>query len=152
MRGCGRTLLDGVRLVSLLSFKLSWHHPCVHPHPERRREKDRGLRNPAFPRDRGDIHERESAGIERQTGTQKQIGREGAQGVYLSPLSDQALNSRQRASPQQSAALCPSATHAASQLGERGMNEWRETDRQGGRERRWGEGGGGVLAGSRALQ
>ena len=123
MKGRGQAMPDGVRLVSSLSFKLSWHHPCVHPHPERRREKDRGLIHPAFPRDRGDIHERESAGIERQTGTQRmrrerEGGREGVR-VYLSPLSDRALQlSRQRTTPQQSPALCPSATHAASQLGE----------------------------------
>ena len=84
MKGRGQAMPDGVRLVSSLSFKLSWHHPCVHPHPERRREKDRGLIHPAFPRDRGDIHERESAGIERQTGTQRmrrerEGGREGVQ-------------------------------------------------------------------------
>ena len=71
MKGCGQAMPDGVHLVSSLSFKLSWHHPCIHPHPETRREKDRGLIYPAFPRDRGDIHERESAGIERQTGTQR---------------------------------------------------------------------------------
>lgn len=35
------------------------------------REKDGDLTNPAFPRDRGDIHERESAGTERQTATQR---------------------------------------------------------------------------------
>lgn len=37
MMGCRWMMLDRVRLVSTLSFKLFWHHPCVHPHPERRR-------------------------------------------------------------------------------------------------------------------
>lgn len=55
-KGCGWTPLNEVHLVSALSPKLFWHHPCVHPHPEKRRGKKTGsLTNPAFPRDRGDI-------------------------------------------------------------------------------------------------
>ncbi|KAK2900163.1 hypothetical protein Q8A73_013292 [Channa argus] len=77
MRGRGRTMLDEVRLVSLLSFKLSWHHPWIYPHPERKRETERGLIHPAFPRDRGDIHERENVGIRETDRDTKRKRREG---------------------------------------------------------------------------
>lgn len=57
-------------------------------------------------------HSRECAGEETVTGVYQ----------YLTP--EQAIQlSRHCATPQQSAAMCPSAPHAASQLGAWGMNE-----------------------------
>lgn len=80
MKGCGWTLPDGVRLVPFTVFQALLASPFAFTRTLRE-EKDRGLMNPAFPRDRGDIHERESAGIERQTGTQKERRGEGREGV-----------------------------------------------------------------------
>lgn len=95
------------------------------------REKDGDLTNPAFPRDRGDIHERESAGTERQTATQRGREREGGkerEGGSAVSLSIPPVGS---GSPTLTAAhyttaeraLCPSETHATSQRGGREMNE-----------------------------
>lgn len=85
MRGCRQMMLDGVQIYFLTVFRALLASSLLFPHPERRRKKDRGLINPAVPRDRGDIHERQSAGIERQTGTQREKGeREGGSAVSLS--------------------------------------------------------------------
>lgn len=78
-------MLDGAQQYFLTVFQALLASPLLFPHPERRRKKDRGLINTAFPRDRGDIHERQSVGIDRQTGTQREKGeREGGSAVSLS--------------------------------------------------------------------
>lgn len=85
MKQCGWMLRDGVQLISSLSLKLSRRHLLCSPAPwEKKGEKDRSLTNPVFPRDRGDIREWESAGMERQTGTQskREGGRECNESIY----------------------------------------------------------------------
>lgn len=69
------------------------------------------LINPAFPRDRGDIHERQTVGIDRQTGTQRKKRREGGrEGGSAASLSFPSVGS---SSPTLSAAHYTTAERSA---------------------------------------
>ncbi|MED6277453.1 hypothetical protein ILYODFUR_013276 [Ilyodon furcidens] len=83
------------------------------------KETHKGLTNPLLPRDRGDIQKQGRKNAERGRGLKKKS----SQSLVSPRLSDRALQLSE-----QSAALCPSAAHTASQQGERGMNECRGGD------------------------